>query len=501
MILLNAIIVLILMFKIKIYMRTQFKNPFIAFFLLLIFMGTIFISCKKDENIPKEDDPIEEPIEEEAPLITQKINEFIKLSMDVYLWEQYLPNIDIRYEFDSKEYFDKLLYSEDKWSFITDDIEALEASFQGVETTFGYSLAFGRFSNTETLFAIVEYVYPNSPASMANLKRGDIILQLNLGDITEENYRELFYGSTIDITLGVLDDGSISEGSKINMTSQTLNLDPVLVTDVIEVDGRKIGYLFYAQYISNYNSSLDIAFQEFKVQGITDLVLDIRYNPGGYISAAQHLCSSLAPQSVVSAQDVLVTLQWNSFYQNYWQTNQVYNQIQMNYVSTPVNLNLSKIYILTGSGSASASELTITGLDPYMDVVLIGDTTYGKYTGSITLKPEKIFTSEPSSYYADFDNWGLQPIVLRYANALGITDFKDGFAPDFYVYDDLWEGIPLGDPTDPLLAKALEQITGIKKVSALKKQAIPYYEIFGRGFSRFDKQKQNLIVDMPKTKK
>lgn len=462
----------------------QFLVSILSFFILTPF----FMACEKDD-VPKEG---------EAPILTQKVNDFILVSMeDVYLWEDYLPNIDNNYEFDSKEYYDKLLYDEDKWSFITDDIEALEASFEGVETTFGYSLSFGRFSNTGNLFALVEYVYPDSPASEAGLVRGDIIMMLDGGDITDDNYRDLFYGSTISITLGINDNGTIGAANSLSMTSEILNLDPVLIKDIIEEDGRKIGYLFYAQYISNYNASLDDAFQYFQSNGITDLVLDIRYNPGGYISAAQHLCSSLAPQSVVSSEDVLVTLQWNDFYQNYWRTNGIDNQIQVDFISSnPVNLDLSKIYILTGSGSASASELTITGLDPYMEVVLFGDTTYGKYTGSITMKPEDIYVDP--AHYADFDNWGLQPIVLRYANANGVTDFKDGFFPDFYVYDDLWEAIPLGDPTEPLLAKAIEQITGVTKASSLKKQAVPSHEFVGRGFSRFDKQKQNLIFDFPR---
>lgn len=476
-------------------MIKPFKNSVTTFAFLSLLIIPIVFGCKKKATVEPD------PGKTEASALVQKVNGFIKTSMeDVYLWEKYLPEIDIRYEFDSKAYYDKLLYSEDKWSFITDDIEALEASFQGVETTFGYSLAFGRFSNTGSLFALIEYVYPNSPASSANLKRGDILVKLNNSDITENNYMDLFYGTSISVTLGILQSGSISQGNTVSMTSQLLNLDPVLKTNIIEDGSHKIGYLLYAQYISNFNSSLDNAFQYFKSQGITDLVIDIRYNPGGYISAAQHLCSLVAPQVVVSAGDVLVTLQWNDYYQNYWQTNEIYNQLGVNFdAAVPVNLDMAKVYILTGSGSASASELTITGLDAYMDVVLIGDTTYGKYTGSITLKPDDIYND--ASYYADFDNWGLQPIVLRYANSNGITDFKNGFAPDFYVYDDLWAGIPLGDPTDPLLAKALEQITGTTKASTLKKQALPSYEIIGRGFSRFDNQKRNLMVDFPYNKK
>jgi len=459
-----------------------------------ILLLPLFMACKKKVVV----DPDPEPIEEEAPALTQKVNEFIKTSMeDVYLWEQYLPNIDIRYEFDSEAYYDKLLYTEDKWSFITDDIAALEASFEGVETSFGYSLAFGRFSNTGNLFAIVEYVYPNTPASEVNIKRGDIIYLINGGDINDANYRDLFYGSTISITLGVLEGGSIGAGSTMSMTSRLLDLDPVLVKDIIEVGGKKIGYLFYAQYISKYNSSLDEAFQYFKSNNITDLVVDIRYNPGGYISAAQYLCSSIAPQSVVAAEDVLVSLQWNASYQEYWTNNGYDNQIKVNFLSdNPVNMDLDQVYILTGNGSASASELTITGLDAYMDVVLIGDTTYGKYTGSITLKPEDMYTD--SNYYKDFDNWGLQPIVLRYANANGVTDFMNGFAPDYPLYDDLWAGIPLGDPSEDLLAFAIEKITGVAKKATFKKQLIPGFSYVGRGFSRFDNQKRNLIFDMPR---
>ena len=158
-----------------------------------------------------------------------------------------------------------------------------------------------------------------------------------------------------------------------------------------------------------------------------------------------------------------------------------------------VKLGLNRLYILTGNGTASASELTITGLKPYMAVKTIGETTYGKYTASITLKPED-FYDNPSAY-SDFKNWGLQPIVIRYANSQGVTDFKNGFIPDIPIDDDVFNTIPLGDKTEPFLKKALEDITGVQ-IAAVKKAEIKVpFTFIDRGFSKFDKNKREVIFD------
>jgi len=139
--------------------------------------------------------------------------------------------------------------------------------------------------------------------------------------------------------------------------------------------------------------------------------------------------------------------------------------------------------------------LTITGLEPYLDVVLVGDTTYGKYTGSFTIKPSEWY--DKPSVYADFENWGLQPIIIRFANSQGVTNFTNGFAPDFVVGDALLPAYPLGDISEPLLKKAVENITG-KTISAMKKAQVPFqYKIIDRGFSRFDHLKRNLFIDHP----
>ncbi|MGM0621164.1 MAG: S41 family peptidase [Bacteroidota bacterium] len=468
-------------------------------FVLILLITAVAAGCKED--------PIPDPgnggengndnnEKQEAPELTQKINGFIEAAMnDIYLWYDKIPEIDIRYEFDPETYFEKLIYSEDNWSYITDDVDALRNSFEGKEKSFGYSLAFGTFSNTGDYFAIVEFVYPNTPADLAGLKRGDIIMELNNGAINDDNYRELLNGDNISVTLGVLGEQGISPGSTVSITSRELNLNPLVITDIVDHEGAKIGYLFYAQYISEYNSSLDTALQFFLDEQITDLVIDLRYNPGGVTTAAQHLCSSIAPLSTVNGKEALVTFQWNDKYQNYWKTNNITDQLEIPFVdTTAVKMGLNKIYFLTGSGTASASELTIAGLEPYMDVTTIGESTYGKYTGSITVTPD--FYYENEDYYSEFDNWGIQPIVVRYANSLGITNFKNGFSPDIPVDDELFDAVPLGDKSEPLLKAALEDITGTPVIAMKKAKAIDIpYTIFDRGFSKYDANKREMLLD------
>jgi carboxyl-terminal processing protease len=465
-------------------MKTMTIRKILGFFLLAVLV--IFMACK-DGTVP----------EAGIPEKTKKVNKFIRDAMnDIYLWYDKVPDIDYTSEADPKKYFESLRYkTDDHWSIITDDVDALEASFEGTEKSFGWSLAFGKFSNTGTVFAIVEFVYPHTPAETAGIKRGDIIVQMNGSDITTSNYTDLLYGENITVSLGILTSNGIAVGETKSLSSLILDLNPVVKTSVVNYGGHKIGYIFYAQFIDNYNDAIDSALTSLLDQNVTDLVIDLRYNPGGMISAAQHLCSSLAPVSVVNNDSKLVTFQWNDKYQKYFVDNHVMSQIQVDFDHTVgVKMDLDKVHILTGTGTASASELTITGLSPYMSVTTVGDTTYGKYTASITLKPEDYYDSE--SYYGEIDNWGLQPIVLRYANAWGVTDFKDGFAPDILIPDDLFDTYPLGDIRDPLFKAAIEDITGTT-ITAMKSAVHPEfgYTIFDRGFSRFDRNKQNLLMN------
>ncbi len=457
--------------------------------LLIVLLLIVAVSCT---DVP-EPEPDEEDLK--APAATIAVNEFVEAVMkDVYLWYASVPDVDINYEFDTKAYFEKLLNSEDKWSFITDDVQKLEDSFEGIETSYGWSLGFGTFSDTKSIFAVVEFVYPNTPAAKAGLKRGDMIFEMNGEDITKTNYMDLLNSSNVSITFGQYGTSGISNVQTVSMTALELNLDPVQFASIIEHGGHKIGYLFYAQFIANYNNSLDTALQYFVDNQVTDVVLDLRYNPGGTSDAAQHVCSSLAPIDVVTGEKSLVKFQWNDKYQDYWVSKNEQSQLGITFInSVPVKMGLTKLHIITGNGTASASELTITGLKPYMTITTVGDTTYGKYTASITLKPEDFYTN-PSDY-SDFENWAVQPIILKYANSQGVTDFKDGFVADIPEDDDVFSSIQLGDKNEALLKRTIEDITGVEIVAMKSAPIKREFTIFDRGFSKFDANKRELLIN------
>ncbi len=155
-------------------------------------------------------------------------------------------------------------------------------------------------------------------------------------------------------------------------------------------------------------------------------------------------------------------------------------------------MNLSKIYILTSKGSASASELTISGLQPYMNVVTIGDATSGKYTASATFQP---IINDKGDLDTEIKNWAIQPIIFKYSNAQGLTDFNEGLPASHKIKEILLaKDVPqLGDDDEPLLAKAVELITG-KTTKAARLTTETGWTPTIRTKSKYDKQKQTLLI-------
>lgn len=418
---------------------------------------------------------------------TLKVNEFIRDCMqEAYLWSEQMPNLDINKESNPKQYFKKLLYSEDCWSYITDDAKSLTNSLKGIEMTFGYQLVFYKVTDDE-YFAVVEYVVPNTAADRAGIKRGDYFVRINGEKINSNNYKNFVSASEITLTKGKWADSNVVETQEnVSLTATVETINPILLSKIVTKNGCKIGYLVYNSFIGDFNSSLEEVLRNFKENGVEELVLDLRYNSGGDETASTFLCSSLAPKSVVESESVLIRNHWNSNYESYWRSKGKTELLERRFdKSVECNLNLNRLFVLTSKNSASASELTIVGLSPYMNVVQIGQTTYGKYTSMFLFQPN----------LSTIKNWALLPIVAKYANSKGFTDFKDGLSPDYYVEDNLFPAVQLGDENEPLLAKAIEIITGDVSLSM---QKIPTkFELLGSEFSKFDAIKQNDFIKVP----
>lgn len=439
---------------------------------IIILACVSFFSCERDQIDDRN---------------TLKVNQFIRDCMqEAYLWNEQMPNIDIEKENDPKQYFNKLLYFEDKWSYITDDAETLTNSLKGVETTFGYRLVFYKASNDEYV-AVVEYVVPNTAADKAGVRRGDYFVRINGEKINASNYKNLISSSALTLTKGRLVESNVVETSeKVSLVATVETINPVLLSKIINKNGYKIGYVVYNSFVGDFNSSLEEVFRNFKENGVTELVLDLRYNSGGDETASIFLCSSLAPKSAVESESVFIKNLWNSNYENYWKRLGKNSYFERRFDSSvKYNLDLNRLFVLTSKNSASASELTIVGLEPYMNVVQIGQTTYGKYTSMFLFQPKS----------NKIKNWALLPIVAKYANSNGFTDFKEGLSPDYFVEENLFPATQLGDESESLLAKAIEIITG--NFAQLPQNISVDFEKISSEFSRFEEIKQNDFIRIP----
>jgi len=277
------------------------------------------------------------------------------------------------------------------------------------------------------------------------------------------------------------------------MTAAQIDADPAIYHSVFDYGGMKTGYLVFTEFVSGTNdkylSTLDNIFDDFKTAGVTNLIVDLRYNPGGGIDCAGYLASAIAPSSAVSGNNILVNMDYNElldYYFLYYEGKNSENLV-FRFPENSHNLNLSTVYFLTTSGTASASELLISGLRPYMNSIIIGEATYGKYTGAFVLSD---YNNPPQH------NWAIIPIVLKYANADGYTDFTEGLTPDYEMTDDLVGAAPFGDISDPMVAKALEVITGQTTVALSKSTKLT--SNYNRLIADRQITRKNLFVDKSK---
>lgn len=401
-----------------------------------------------------------------------------------YFWQEDIPDLqDNRFSNQNElnnfvnsqtpnDLFESLLFERgttDKWSWIVNDYIALEQRFAGVQKSNGMQFGLVEFyTDSPEIFGYVRYISPNSEAANLGVQRGDIIYGINGTQLTRNNYQNLLSNDTYSVNFG---NYSISgstvtvtpNNTSITLNKEVLNINPVHTVTMHEVDGHKIGYILYNQFVSNYDEALNAAFLQLKNDGVTDLVLDLRYNGGGSVQTAVNLASMITGQY---NNELFAKETWNSKWQSYLEDEYPSNLIN-NFTNKLRNgdainsLNLGEVTIIVTGSSASASELVINGLNPYIDVNLVGTTTHGKYVGSVTLYDSDNFTRDDSSLNPNH-HYAMQPIVLEIVNKLGQNE-KNGFTPENILSEDFTNLGQIGNPTEPLFELAINQILAIPR--------------------------------------
>ena len=351
---------------------------------------------------------------------------------DIYLWYQQLPNPDPASFTSPEAYLDAVRYKplDRNFTFILPRTTSDQLFNDDQYVGLGFPLQV--VSSTE---ARVVEVYPGSPADEAGLGRGAYLLQVNgraMADlIATGDINTIFGPSQAGVVVHVVFRDMAGAEHDVQMTKRLVNIPNVYLTRTFAAGGRVVGYFAFHDFVNPSSALLDTAFASLQAAGTNDLVIDLRYNGGGLISVAQHLAGLIAGARTQSK--VFVTLVFNDKHQSMNQTYTLPNP--------PQALGLDRLVVITTGGSASASELIINGLRPYMPVTVVGSTTHGKPVGQLTY---------------NFCDKVLYAVAFKSTNAQGQGDYFDGIPPDCAAPDDLDH--QLGDGAEASLGAALQYV-------------------------------------------
>lgn len=463
-----------------------------------LFIG-ITSSCSDDADDvgPKPPTPGEERNLVVENFIYRGMNEiylyksFVPVLADNYFSSQTERNDFLDNYASPEDLFDNgVTASQDRFSFLVDDYVELENLFSGVSKTSGLSYGLVRYcEGCSDIFGYVRLVLPNTSADEEGVERGMIFNRVDGEQLTATNYTTLLAPDTFTIGLAKLEESSIDNLEEtITLTKREYVKNPVFVSKVIETEGKKVGYIYYDSFTADFDKELNDAFGYFQSETVTDLVLDLRYNGGGSVRTATDLAAMITGQF---AGELFMQEQWNADYQAYFESTPELQERLLNKFNTTLktgeiinSLNLSKVYVLTTNRSASASELIINGLEPYIDVVQIGETTTGKFQASVTLYDSQNFgrsTANTAHTYA------IQPLVLKSVNSAGVSDYINGLAPDYAISEDYRNLGQLGDSNEPFLSLALDVILG-NRIS-IPEQIAKFKPVGESGMDQLDYQK------------
>ncbi|MFO7369671.1 MAG: S41 family peptidase [Bacteroidales bacterium] len=356
--------------------------------------------------------------------------EVFNLMKEYYLWYNYLPTkVDYGAYSNPQELMDAVRYEElDRWSYV----QTMEEFYQFSEGKFyGHGFSFGL---DESGNIRIVYVFRNTQVANNGVQRGWIITKVNGTTATEDNIRGLLGESKAGITntIAFLDEN----GAPVNLvlTKEEIQVTPVLHYEVIDQGDTKIGYLVFEEFIRPAYPEFEEAFNHFNAQGIDELIVDLRYNGGGFVNVADTLAGWLIGKD--HGNQFFTETRYNNKYSQFNETSKV--------PAISNGVSLSRIFFIGTEYTASASELVINGISPYVDVIIAGDTTHGKPVGM------------DGFIVGNYVAW---PVTFSYYNANNIGDFYNGLPATLPAEDDITRNF--GDPEESSLKAILDYISGV----------------------------------------
>ena len=377
-------------------------------------------------------------------------------SHETYLWYDEIEDRNPACCTDPTDYFELMKTTQttssgndkDRFHF-TQSTEEYLLSREGI--AYGYGARFSVLESKPPRNIVVQRTEPNSPATATdvNLLRGTQILNIDGIDVVNSNNQDdvnkinaaLFRPDNGDThTFTVKDPGASSQQRSVAMTAGEITVHPVQNVKVLTTSGgERVGYMLFNTHINSAAQPLIDAGKTFlEGDGIDDLILDLRYNRGGLYYIAQIISSIIAGSGGEGKN--FVKFEFNDKRDNTSRPFANAFEDENGNVQQLPDLDLPRLFVLTGLSTCSASETIINSLEGIdIEVILIGRTTCGKYHG-----------------FVPRDNCGITyfTIQVRVVNDKGVADYEDGFSPTCSVADDDYDH-QLGDPQESLLKTAL----------------------------------------------
>lgn len=424
----------------------------------ILLAAILTVSCTGSPTVPDPDDS------ENA-----RVDRWVYEQLDrIYYWQPRLPRRDdTDLELAPEGYLNSVMAPDDRFSYLEPAEAATRATADGYVTDLGINYIVWLFSDGRRMLQITSVV-PGSPAAAAGLRRSDLVGRVGGFEIPASGVAALLAPDRVILTLCDPDFAPLRE---VSLAKAPYYDTPVMLDTVYTVGALKVGYLAYSKFYSAADddnaTDLVAAFRRMKAAGATELILDLRYNGGGYETLFVKMASLIAPASKVAAGDILA-------YRTDREGRTVASGVDR-FALTPeelaaANLDLARVIVLANGHTASASEVTMHTLARHIPVIHYGAATVGKYVGSYPISGE-----------AEGIPWTLHAISSRLWDNrfLGDPGYPNGLAPNVAMHDN---GLPysagngpfFGDPGDwddadgdydPVLRRVMTDLVGATRAA------------------------------------